>query len=108
MTKMVFIYINGAYELGLAKADGSFKDVVTGKVLTAENYCEMCLENAPNSCPVIANVKNVPNNEEEWKILTDEINRRYRDTAKIKEFLNSLVPPFNEPYNTEIKESQDF
>ena len=111
--KMVFIYTREydsekmeyserkSYSLGLAKADGSMKDVATGMILTAENYCEMCLENDPNSCPVVANVQNVPQTEEEWKILTDEINRRYLDTARIKEFLNSLIPPFKEPYNYE-------
>lgn len=105
--KMVFIYVDGAYELGLAKADGSFKDPVTGMILTAEYYCEMCLKNCPTSCPVIADVQREPKNHEEWEILTKEINRRYRDTAAIKALLASLVPPFEEPYSYDDK-SQDF
>lgn len=105
--KMVFIYVDGAYELGLAKADGSLKDPVTGMILTAENYCDMCLKNCPTSCPVIANVKREPQNKEEWKILTEEINKRYREIAAVKAFLASLVPPFKEPFNYD-DESQDF
>lgn len=100
--KMVFIYCNGKYELGLAKADGSLMDPVTGMILTAENYCEMCLINAPNSCPVVADVIREPKTKEEWETLTNEINRRYRDTARIKEFLNSLLPPFDSPYNMNL------
>lgn len=111
MQKMVFIYTRvynpdkheyenyREYSLGLADASGTMQDVATKLILTAENYCKMCIDNDPLCCPVIANVeRKMPINE-----LTNEINNRFLAIAKIKEFLNSLLPPFDEPFSTNIK-----
>lgn len=111
MQKMVFIYTRvynpdkheyenyREYSLGLADASGTMQDVATKLILTAENYCKMCIDNDPLCCPVIANVeRKIPINE-----LTNEINNRFLAVAKIKEFLNSLLPPFDEPFSTNIK-----
>lgn len=115
MQKMVFIYTRvynsdkheyenyREYSLGLADASGSMQDALTGLILTAENYCKMCINNDPLCCPVIANVEKMPTNKEEWNTLTKEINNRYLAVARIKEFLNSLMPPFDEPFSTNIK-----
>lgn len=115
MKKMVFIYTRvydsekmdykeeRRYELGLADASGSLKDAATGMILTAKNYCDMCLKNDPLSCPVIATLPDTPKSDVEWEVLTDEINKRYLATARFKEFLQSLLPPFNEPFNYYIK-----
>lgn len=114
MQKIVFIYTRvynsdkheyenyREYSLGLADASGSKKDT-NGLILTAENYCKMCIDNDPLCCPVIANVEKMPTNKEEWNTLTKEINNRYLAVARIKEFLNSLTPPFNEPFSINIK-----
>ena len=114
MKKMIFIYTREydsekkeysekrRYSLGLADASGKLIDVETGMKLNEENYCKMCLNIDPICCPVIAKVKKTPKNENEWKILTKEINDRYLTTARIKEFLYSLIPPFDEPFEIEL------
>lgn len=115
MRKMVFIYTRvynsnkheyenyREYSLGLADASGNMQDVATKLILTAENYCKMCIDNDPLCCPVIANVERIPTNEEEWNTLTNEINNRFLAVARIKEFLNSQLPPFDEPFSTNIR-----
>lgn len=115
MQKMIFIYTRvynpdkheyenyREYSLGLADASGTMQDVATKLILTAENYCKMCIDNDPLCCPVIANVERIPTNKKEWNTLTNEINNRYLAVARIKEFLNSLMPPFDEPFSTNIK-----
>lgn len=119
MTKMIFIYTREydsekkeysekrRYSLGLADASGKLLDAATGIKLNEKNYCEMCLKNDPICCPVVAKVKNTPKNETEWKNLTKEINDRYLTTARIKEFLYSLVPPFDEPFNIEMEGDEE-
>lgn len=94
------------YSLGLVVSNPP-KYTIDGIKLTAENYCKMCIQNDENTEPVIANIKVKPNTPEEWQMLEDEINKRYGDTARIKCFLRSLVPPFEYPYNIDYTESQD-
>lgn len=119
MSTMIFIYTREydsekqeysekrSYSIGLADASGKLIDAATGIKLNVKNYCEMCLNNDPICCPVIAKVKNTPKNENEWRILTKEINDRYLTTARIKEFLYSLIPPFDEPFNIELKGGEE-
>lgn len=88
-----------SYSVGFAETDRN--------KLKAEEYCKMCIDSDPCSCPVIANVKKAPNSDEEWELLTSEINRRYGDTARIQAFLQSLRPPFEEPFNYNQVEGND-
>lgn len=94
------------YSLGLVESNPP-KYTIDGMKLTAENYCKMCIENDENTEPIIANLKVKTNTPEEWQLIEDEINKRYGDTARIKCFLRSLVPPFESPYNIDYTESQD-
>lgn len=115
MQKMVFIYTRPynsdkheyenyrEYSLGLVDASGAMQDALTKLTLTAENYCKMCLDNDPLCCPVVVNVEKKPTNKEEWNMLTKEINNRFLAVARIKELLNSLLPPFDEPFSINIK-----
>lgn len=86
------------YELGYAET-GTFN-------MKAEDYAKWAIEQDPCSSPVIANLPVKPETHEDWVKVTQEINRRYAEQARVIEFLEKLRTPFEAPFNTNIESEE--